>query len=109
MEAIVSRIRANEIPPRCDRCSSPVKPDIVLFEDPLPDDFLYAQQAVLQSDLLVVIGSSLEVAPVCYLPSMAHRLIIINLQPTSYDSRAEVVIRGKAGEVMKRLMELVAP
>ncbi|HHV62635.1 MAG TPA: NAD-dependent deacylase [Firmicutes bacterium] len=107
MEDILARARSGEVPPRCEACGWPLKPDIVLFEDPLPDDFLYAQREVRDSDLLLIIGSSLEVAPACYLPSMAQRIIIINLQPTPYDARADVVIRGRAGETMKRLVKLV--
>ncbi|HHY48122.1 MAG TPA: NAD-dependent deacylase [Firmicutes bacterium] len=107
MEEALQAVSNREVPPRCTSCGSPLKPDIVLFEDPMPEDFINAQQAVLESDLLIVIGSSLEVAPACYLPSMAKRLVIINLQPTPYDWRADVVIRDRAGAVMQAILGFV--
>ncbi len=93
--------------PRCDACKGLIKPDVVLFEDPLPVDFVLAQQAVIESDLLIAVGSSLEVAPVCYLPGLASRLAIVNLMPTSYDSRAQVVIHARAGLALAALAEAV--
>ncbi|NPV78918.1 MAG: NAD-dependent deacylase [Firmicutes bacterium] len=107
MEETLRAVSAGEVPPRCASCNSPLKPDIVLFEDPMPEDFALAQQAALQSDLMIVIGSSLEVAPACYLPSMAGRLIIINLQPTPCDSQADVVIRNKAAETMQIIVRFI--
>lgn len=105
--AAPARTEKGPAPPLCDLCGSPLKPDIVLFEDPMPEDFVLAQQEALRSDFMIVIGSSLEVAPACYLPSLAQRLAIINLQPTPQDPRAEVVIRDKAGKTLQTILDIV--
>ncbi|MCR4402856.1 MAG: NAD-dependent deacylase [Firmicutes bacterium] len=104
--AALNAVRAGGLP-RCDLCGALVKPDVVLFEDPLPPDFFLAQRAVAESDLLIAVGSSLEVAPVCYLPELASRLAIINLTPTGYDGRADVVIHAKAGPTLAALVDAV--
>lgn len=106
MEPALNAVRLGGLP-RCSLCGALVKPDVVLFEDPLPVDFLLAQRAVMESDLLIAVGSSLEVAPVCYLPALASRLAIINLMPTGYDSRADVVIHAKAGPSLAALVDAV--
>ncbi|MEW6228802.1 MAG: NAD-dependent deacylase [Bacillota bacterium] len=107
MARVLDTMRAGEGLPTCGACKSLIKPDVVLFEDPLPIDFLLAQQAVMGSDLLIAVGSSLEVAPVCYLPTLASRLAIINLTPTGYDSRADVVIRAGAGMALGALVDAI--
>lgn len=104
IKVVLDAVGLGELP-RCDACRGLIKPDVVLFEDPLPVDFLLAQQAVAECDLLLAVGSSLEVAPVCYLPAMAPRLAIINLMPTGYDVRADVVIHAKAGAVLPSLVD----
>lgn len=105
MPTVLDMARRGDVPPKCGACNSWIKPDVVLFEDRLPADFLLAQQAVLGSDVLIAVGSSLEVAPVCYLPALAPHLAIINLMPTGYDSRAEVVIRAGAGMALCALAD----
>lgn len=61
----------NEGIPHCDECHSILKPNVVLFEESLLqwDEAVETMQA---ADLVVVIGSSLAVAPACYLPKMAR-------------------------------------
>ncbi len=107
MAYVLEMARTGDKLPTCARCRSLIKPDVVLFEDPLPVDFLLAQQAVMRSDLLIAVGSSLEVAPVCYLPAMATRLAVVNLTPTGYDSRADIVIRARAGAALSALADLL--
>lgn len=106
MGLVLDAVRRGELP-RCSACRAMIKPDVVLFEDPLPIDFVLAQQAVIECDLLIAVGSSLEVAPVCYLPALASHLAIINLMPTGYDSRADVVIHAKAGLALTALVDAV--
>jgi len=96
-----------EIPPRCDACRKPIKPDIVLFGDPIPTEcFQRAQQALHECDLLLIVGSSLLIYPVADLPGIAVRrgtdIIIVNLEPTLYDRNA-LVLRGKAGGICREL------
>jgi len=70
----------------------------------MPEAFYHAEQALTGCDLLLVIGSSLQVYPVASLPNKAKRLVIINLMPTPYDSRAEVVLNQPIGKVFTDLM-----
>ena len=98
--------------PRCS-CGGVLKPNTILFGEQLPvQEFVAAQVALQQADLLFVVGSSLEVAPASDLPELALEngasLVIINLQPTYLDSRADVLIRGDVAEVLPRIVELVA-
>ena len=98
--------------PRCDTCGGYLKPGIVLFEEPLPQDAIAAAFAESErADLFMVVGSSLEVGPVNMLPARAAhagaRLAIVNLSETHLDWMANWLIREKAGvvltEVVKRL------
>jgi len=94
--------------PLCKKCNVPVKPDIVLFEELLPQDaWNGAVNAMEQCDLLLVLGSSLVIYPAAELPSIAlgcgARLVIVNLQETAYD-RAAIVVRDKLGNFAKSAM-----
>ena len=92
--------------PQCPECRVPIKPDIVLFEELLPVDAWNASvRAAETCDLMLVFGSSLVVYPAAELPmialeSRAH-LVIVNLEPTSYDNLATVAIRGRLGDFCK--------
>jgi NAD-dependent deacetylase len=92
--------------PLCSTCQSPIKPDVVLFEELLPvDAWNGSVEAAQQCDLMLVFGSSLVVYPAAELPMIAvdngARLVIVNLEPTYYDHMAEVMIQGKLGEFAK--------
>lgn len=96
--------------PRCE-CGGAFKPDVVLFDEPLPQGlFWLAQKAVEECDLLLVAGTSLEVAPVCDMPLVAlrrgARLVVINLEPTYIDAEADVAIHA---DVALALPAIVAP
>jgi len=89
--------------PLCPACAVPIKPDIVLFEDALPDDaWDAAADAAAQCDCMLVLGSSLVVYPAAELPLIAissgASLVIVNMEGTAYDGMARVVVRGKLGE-----------
>jgi len=95
-------------PPRCRRCHHIMKPNVVLFGDLLPRAILRAaQEATLAADLIIVAGSSLEVAPAGDLPEVAQahgaRLILLNYGPTHMDDVADVVIRDDVAEILPRL------
>jgi NAD-dependent deacetylase len=91
--------------PRCDRCGGLLKPNVVLFEDLMPEAaWRRATQAARACDLMLVVGSSLQVTPAAYLPQetvdRGGRLVIVNREPTPYDGRAAVVVHGDAGRVL---------
>ncbi len=102
-------LNAGEMPV-CPQCGSVLKPDVVLFGEPLPDrEILTAQEEALQCDLMVVVGSSLEVMPAADLPALAvrrgARLIMINLGVTPYDHLADVCLQGDVGVVLPKIVE----
>ena len=89
--------------PRCDACGGIVRPDIVLYEEPLDDDvFERAEREVREADVMIVGGSSLVVNPAAWLVRRfgGKHLIIINYSETPYDAFAEFVIRDSVGKVL---------
>jgi NAD-dependent deacetylase len=105
---IIERFVADGEVPRCGECGGVVKPDVILFGEQLPVQALHdAQQEAKRCDVLLVAGSSLEVAPVGDLPLLARdagaRLIFVNLEPTHLDSLADVVLHADVAEVLPRL------
>ena len=112
MAEIQQRVNDGESDPVCAVCGGYMKSATILFGQKVPERELNrARQLVEQCDLFLVIGSSLKVVPAATLPRIAlHRevpLIIINLQPTSLDSVADVVIHEKAGMVLPRIVALL--
>ncbi len=100
-------LSAEEVP-RCPACGGVMKPDVVLFGEQLPVAVVNAALAhVRAADVMLIAGSSLEVAPVSQFPLRVHRrggrLIVVNLTPTDADDVAEVVIHGDAAEVLPRI------
>lgn len=107
-QALVEQLQNGQNPPLCMDCGGMLRPDVVLFGDPMAESFFDAQSVLQRGcDLMMVVGSSLMVYPVASLPRLARKLAIVNLQPTSYDSRAEVVIREKCGKVLQDLLEIL--
>ena len=83
----------------CGCCMGKVKPDVVLFGEFLPEEPMAEAQRLCEGcDLLICIGSSLEVYPVAGLPSVAlnrgGRLAIVTQGPTPYDRDASVKLDG---------------
>jgi NAD-dependent deacetylase len=84
--------------PRCE-CSSPLKPDVVLFGEYLPEAPLArAEQLAAEADLMLCIGSSLEVYPVAQLPALTldggGKIAILTQGRTPFDHRAAVRCSG---------------
>ncbi len=93
--------------PRCD-CGEPLKPDVVLFGELLPVAALErAQELAARADVLLCIGSSLEVYPVADLPDLTMAagglLAIITQGPTAFDRFAEVRMQGDVVEELETL------
>lgn len=98
--------------PTCDVCGGPLKPDVILFGEQLPVEPLFqARHAATKADVILVVGSSLEVAPISELPhdALAHgaKLIIVNFQPTYLDDKAAVVIHQEVTKVLPEIARLV--
>jgi NAD-dependent deacetylase len=94
--------------PTCSVCGGILKPNVILFGEALPVQALMsAKHAVSGCDLMLIVGSSLEVAPASDLPMLAHRqqakLIIINHEPTHIDQFSDVVIHADVADVLPQI------
>ena len=88
--------------PKCT-CGGVIKPDVVLYEEPLDDKtFTEAQRAINLADVLIVSGTSLTVYPAAGMIRYfsGDHLVLINRDETPADKYADLVIHGKAGEVL---------
>lgn len=107
---LFAKVREQGIP-RCDACNGLLKPNVVLFGEMMPPAFMKAVQDVLRSDLLLVLGSSLEVYPIADLVPQAKykgvRVVVINRDETPVDAHVDLVIPCELGAVMGRLGELL--
>jgi NAD-dependent deacetylase len=103
MDEVMERVISGENPPLCRECRGILKPNAVFFGEMLPRvPWERSLELTRQSDLFLVIGSSLQVSPANILPDVALRagakLVIINLTPTPYDLDAALVIQHKVGD-----------
>ena len=91
--------------PQCG-CGGTVKPDVVLYEEPLNQQTIESSvDAIYDADLLIVAGTSLTVYPAAGLINYyrGSRLVLINRDETPYDSRADLVIHDSLGNVFSKL------
>ena len=101
----VNFILESEKIPRCD-CGGIVKPDVVLYEEPLPNRTVeQAVKAIADADVLIVGGTSLNVYPAAGFLRYFHgkHLVILNRDATQADSMAELCIRDNIAEVMEKI------
>jgi len=108
MEATLDRVRAGEEDPPCLSCGGILKSATISFGQSLvPDVIAMAMRAVERADILMTIGTSLQVYPVAGAVPMAKaagtRVVILNAEPTPFDDLADAVIRGPIGEVLPAL------
>lgn len=92
--------------PYCSYCGGVIRPDIVLYEEPLNDDILDKSiDYISKCDLLIVGGTSLNVYPAAGLINYynGNKLVLINLSETAYDAYSNLVIHKKIGEVFSCL------
>lgn len=107
-EYILTELKNDKIPIKCD-CGGLVKPNTILFGEPLPKKpFSDASKDIRKCDCFIVIGSTLLVNPAAGMPLLAAKygakVIIINMEPTRMDHVAEVVVQGKAGEILPAII-----
>ncbi len=105
-------LEAGEEVPLCRKCGGLLKPTTISFGQAMPVDKMQeAEVRMGRCDLFIVIGSSLVVHPAALMPAYAKdtgaRLVIINLTNTPYDDKADLVIHGRAGEVMGEVLQRV--
>ena len=109
----LDRVDAGDPDPLCPLCGGLVKSSTVSFEQVLfPRVVSDALALAEQADLLLAVGSSLAVYPAADLPVVAvrngARLAIVNDEPTPYDGLADLVVRGRAGEVLPEAVDAVS-
>ena len=107
---MLEKFLSDNIIPCCLACGGVLKPNVILFGEQLPYQALQsAKDAARACDLMLVVGSSLEVAPASELPMLAWRtdarIAIVNLEPTEVDRVAEVVIHADAADVLPAVVE----
>lgn len=109
---VQARLEA-ELPPRCRTCGGiHLKPTVIFFGEAMPAEATAQAFALARAcDLMLVVGSSLVVYPAAEVPEAAAAsgvpLVIVNAEPTPLDGLAQVVLLGRAGEILPRLRELV--
>ena len=92
--------------PLCEDCGGLVKPDVVLYEEGLPNDTVnHAVKSIAEADVLIVGGTSLNVYPAAgFLRYFGgSHLIVMNRDETQADKNADLVIRDKIGEALNSI------
>lgn len=112
MEEALARVRAGEDDPHCTACGGILKSDTISFGQSLePEVIDRAFAAASEADLLIAIGTTLQVQPVASLVPVAARagaaVVIVNDQPTAMDALADVVIRAPIGATLTALCDPV--
>jgi NAD-dependent deacetylase len=92
--------------PRCD-CGGVIKPDITFFGELLPEEaWRRSAEAMARAELLLILGTSLQVYPAAalpdYAPPSAH-IVMINQEPTARDDKADIVLRGTISEALSAI------
>lgn len=98
--------------PYCEDCGSILKPDVILYEEQLPvKTWLQAKDECEKCDLMLILGTSLEVMPSAKLPfevlNHGAKLIIINQAATFIDVRGDVVIHANVAEILPQIVSEV--
>ena len=109
-EPLIEQVIETAEIPRCPGCKGVLKPNVILFGEQLPyDQMMGAKKVARDADLLIVIGSSLEVAPASDIPLIAKRngakLVIINIEQTMMNRFADIYIPGDAAEILPALIK----
>ena len=103
-EKIVDEIEKKHLP-KCPDCGQPLKPDVVLFGEPLTEDYQKAKHEIEKADLVLVIGTAIITTPTKELLADSKNLVIINNDSTTQDSRAKEIIINYPDKVLKLLLE----
>ena len=109
MQETLERVRAGEADPPCLGCGGILKSDTISFGQQLiPAVIDRAMQAAAEGDLLLSVGTSLQVYPIAGAVPAAKeagaRVVIVNAQPTPFDDVADAVLSSSIGETLPRLL-----
>jgi NAD-dependent deacetylase len=115
LDRVVEILRSHpDEAPECPACIAPLKPDVVLFGELLPQRALAEAQALAgDADVMLCVGSSLEVYPVAALPGMTvaagGALALITAGPTPYDGDAVVKLDGDVVAELEAVLAALPP
>jgi NAD-dependent deacetylase len=103
-----------DLPPPCPHCGALLRPDVVWFEEMLPEDALArAERAARRAEVMLVVGTSAEVWPAAALPRHAKaagaRLVEVNTEATPLSEVADDVLRARAGIALPALVAAAWP
>ena len=124
---------AEQLPPRCNKCSSPIKGDVVHFNEPIPSDVAHESlEEAWKCDLMLICGTSAVVYPFAQLPRIARQhqfeqerkaesglqfmkgesattIIEINAEPTplTVEGISDYLIQGRTAEILPKIVEAV--
>jgi NAD-dependent deacetylase len=109
LERVVELLHGADGAPECPACVAPLKPDVVLFGELLPERAMAeAQELAAEADLMLCVGSSLEVYPVAGLPAITRgaggRLALVTQGPTPYDGDAELKLDGDVVDELRAVL-----
>jgi len=109
-DAVHQRVANGEIPPKCEKCKGVLKAEAILFGEPLPESAMAeAVRLCRETDLMLVVGTSLTIYPAAYLPQIAKnsgaKIILINLEGINRDEVADIVLKGRATELIPMIIE----
>jgi NAD-dependent deacetylase len=110
MRDALERVRGGEADPPCTRCGGILKSDTISFGQALvPEVIDRAMNAAGEADLLISVGTSLQVYPIAGAVPAAKRagsrVVIVNAQPTPFDGIADAVLRDAIGDVLPRILQ----
>jgi NAD-dependent deacetylase len=109
-----SEVSLDQIPPSCEKCNGPVKPNAVFFGEAIPPEALTrADHESNSCDLMLVVGTSAEVQPAASMPHIAKnagaKVVEVNISETPFTSHvSDYILKGPAGEILEKLLNKIA-
>lgn len=105
MQQVLARVRAGEADPPCRNCGGILKSDTISFGQQLvPEVITRAMEVARETDLLLAVGTSLQVYPIAGAVPLAKaagaRIVIVNAQPTQFDDLADAVLNDAIGKAL---------
>ena len=114
MEEVLARVRAGETDPSCRRCGGILKSDTISFgQNLVPEVIDRAMRVAGEADLMLAVGTTLQVYPVAGAVPLAKRagarVVILNAEPTPLDDIADALLRGPISEILPAICAAAAP
>jgi NAD-dependent deacetylase len=114
MDTALDRVRQGDPDPACLNCGGILKSATISFGQQLVmEDLMRAELAASRADLLLAVGSTLQVMPVAGMVPIAKsngaRVVIVNAQPTPYDAIADAVLNGQISEILPAIVRGAPP